>query len=107
MTGAMSISVSPPAGFFQSKLKESGAVSCSSSRPGRTSWAEVLETATKVAAQAKTLDVMHSRIVNQRFQLRVLNELGRGLTQEEFLKAKAEVENEQTAKRIGDKPVMV
>jgi hypothetical protein len=61
----------------------------------------------KVAAQAKTLDVMHSRIVNQRFQLRVLNELGRGLTQEEFLKAKAEVENEQTAKRIGDKPVMV
>lgn len=58
----------------------------------------------KVAAQAKALDRLHSRVVNQRFQLRVLNELGRGLSVEEFLKAKAEVENEQTLKRIGDKP---
>lgn len=58
----------------------------------------------KAAAQAKALDRQHSRIVNQRFQLRVLNELGRGLTVEEFLKAKAEVQNEQAAKRIGDKP---
>jgi hypothetical protein len=56
----------------------------------------------KVAAQARALDVMHNRIVNQRFQLRVLNELGRGLSREEFLKAKAVVENEQTVKRIGD-----
>lgn len=62
----------------------------------------------KVAAQAKALDVMHSRIVNQRFQLRVLNELGRGLSREEFLAAKAQVENEQTSSRIGDpEPAMV
>jgi hypothetical protein len=40
--------------------------------------------------------------VNQRFQLRTLNELGRGLTTDEFLAAKEKVENEQTAKRIGD-----
>jgi hypothetical protein len=58
----------------------------------------------KVAAQATALDRMHNRIVNQRFQLRILNELGRGLSQEEFLKAKAQVENEQTKERIGDKP---
>lgn len=56
----------------------------------------------KVAAQAQALDLMHNRIVNQRFQLRVLNELGRGLTKDEFLAAKDKVENEQTAKRIGD-----
>lgn len=61
----------------------------------------------KVAAQAQALDLLHNRVVNQRFQLRVLNEMGRGLTVEEFLKAKAEVQNEQTAKRIGDKPASV
>jgi hypothetical protein len=59
----------------------------------------------KVAAQAVALDRMHNRIVNQRFQLRVLNELGRGLTLDEFLKAKDQVGNEQTRERIGDKPV--
>lgn len=58
----------------------------------------------KVAAQKEALDRLHSRVVNQRFQLRTLNELGRGLTAEEFLEAKAKVSNEQTAKRIGDKP---
>lgn len=56
----------------------------------------------KVAAQAKALDALHSSIVRQRFQLRTLNELGRGLTTEEFLIARKTVENEQTAKRIGD-----
>jgi hypothetical protein len=56
----------------------------------------------KVAAQKAALDTLHSVIVRQRFQLRTLNELGRGLSREEFLKAKAEVENEQTAKRIGE-----
>lgn len=56
----------------------------------------------KVAAQKAALDQLHTRVVNQRFQLRVLNELGRGLTREEFLKARDAVENEQTAKRIGD-----
>lgn len=56
----------------------------------------------KVAAQARALDVLHSRVVSQRFQLRTLNELGRGLTREEFLKARDAIENEQTRKRIGD-----
>jgi hypothetical protein len=56
----------------------------------------------KVAAQSKALDILHSKIVRQRFQLRTLNELGRGLSREEFLKAKAAVENEQTVKRIGE-----
>ena len=56
----------------------------------------------KVAAQARALDVLHSRVVNQRFQLRPLNELGRGLTREEFLKARDAVENEQVRERIGD-----
>jgi len=56
----------------------------------------------KVAAQARALDVLHSRVVNQRFQLRTLNELGRGLTREEFLKARDAIENDQARKRIGD-----
>lgn len=57
---------------------------------------------TKVAAQARALDVLHSRVVSQRFQLRTLNELGRGLTREEFLKARDAVGNEQTVRRIGE-----
>jgi hypothetical protein len=56
----------------------------------------------KVEAQKVALDRLHTRVVNQRFQLRVLNELGRGLSREEFLKAKETVENEETRKRIGD-----
>jgi uncharacterized coiled-coil protein SlyX len=56
----------------------------------------------KVASQAAALDHLHSAVVRQRFVLRTLNELGRGLSKEEFLKAKETVENEQTAKRIGD-----
>ena len=56
----------------------------------------------KVAAQKAALDVLHSRVVNQRFQLRTLGELGRGLTSEEFVKARDAVANEQTRKRIGD-----
>jgi uncharacterized coiled-coil protein SlyX len=56
----------------------------------------------KVAAQARALDVLHSRVVNQRFQLRTLNELGRGLTREEFLKARDASANEQTRERVGE-----
>lgn len=56
----------------------------------------------KVASQAKALDAMHSTIVRQRFVLRTMEELGRGLTREEFLEAKARVGNEQTEKRIGE-----
>lgn len=56
----------------------------------------------KVAAQKAALDQLHSRVVNQRFQLRVINELGRGLTREEFLKARDAEVNAQTRDRIGD-----
>ena len=56
----------------------------------------------KVAAQAVALNALHNRVVNQRFQLRTLNELGRGLTREEFLKARDAIENDQTRDRIGD-----
>jgi uncharacterized coiled-coil protein SlyX len=55
----------------------------------------------KVAAQKSALDALHSTVVRQRFQLRILNELGRGLTTEEFLKARDAEQNEQTRKRIG------
>lgn len=65
--------------------------------PENMSWLQA-----KVAAQKAALDRAHSRTVNQRFQLRVLNELGRGLTREEFLAAKEKVESEQARKRIGD-----
>lgn len=56
----------------------------------------------KVAAQRKALDELHSRVVNQRFQLRVINEKGRGLTRAEFAEARDAIENEQTRERIGD-----
>lgn len=62
-----------------------------------TSWLQA-----KVAAQAKALDNLHNRVVRQRFQLRVLNELGRGLTCDEFVTHRDKVENEQTRVRIGD-----
>lgn len=62
-----------------------------------TSWLQ-----SKVAAQKAALDTLHSVVVRQRFQLRTVNELGRGLTRDEFLVAKKAVDNEQTAKRIGD-----
>ena len=56
----------------------------------------------KVAAQAKALDALHTRVVNQRFQLRTLNEMGRGLTREEFTAARDAVSNDQTRERIGE-----
>lgn len=56
----------------------------------------------KVAAQRAALDQLHSTVVRQRFVLRAQNELGRGLSREEFLKARDAVENEQVRKRIGD-----
>lgn len=56
----------------------------------------------KVAAQQVALNQLHNRVANQRFQLRVLNELGRGLTREEFIKYRDAVANDQTRERIGD-----
>ncbi len=56
----------------------------------------------KVAAQRVANDQMHSTVVRQRFVLNALERLGRGLTREEFLAAKAEVASEQSRQRIGD-----
>lgn len=54
----------------------------------------------KVARQQKALDALNRKVTTQRFYLRVLNELGRGITKEEFLEAKAALENEQKAERL-------
>lgn len=64
-----------------------------------TSWLQA-----KVAAQRVANDRMHSTIVRQRFVLRTLERLGRGLTAEEWKEARA-LENEQAQERIGD-PVL-
>jgi hypothetical protein len=56
----------------------------------------------KCLRQRAALDLLHTRVVNQRFQLRTLNELGRGLSKEEFLAARAEVGNELVRERIGE-----
>lgn len=44
---------------------------------------------TKVWRQKSALDYLNRRVLTQRFVLRTLEELGRGLTTEEFLAAKA------------------
>lgn len=61
----------------------------------------------KAHRQAVALDRLNRRVSNQRLQLRTLNELGRGLTVEEFLEAKAKLQNEQLSERIGTEPVSV
>src|SRR5271155_5180842 len=54
----------------------------------------------KADRQRKALDLLNRRVVNQRFQLRTLNELGRGLTTAEFLTAKEQLANEQVKNLI-------
>lgn len=56
----------------------------------------------KVAAQRAALDTLNRTIVRQRFVLRTLEELGRGLSRDEFLAAKENVANSQVRDRIGD-----
>lgn len=52
--------------------------------------------------QTLAADRAHSRLVRQRFELRTLNELGRGLTREEWLAARNATPNGQVRDRIGD-----
>jgi hypothetical protein len=54
----------------------------------------------KCMRQRAALDLLNRRVVNQRFQLRTINELGRGLTTAEFLAAKTAVVNEQVKNLI-------
>jgi len=54
----------------------------------------------KIQRQRAALDLLNRRVVNQRFQLRVVNELGRGLTTDEFITAKSQLGNEQVKNLI-------
>ena len=54
----------------------------------------------KVARQRAALDRLHNRVLNQRFQLRTLNALGRGLTPDEFREALDAVVNKDVTGRI-------
>lgn len=54
----------------------------------------------KVWRQQKALDLLNRRVVNQRFVLRSLEDLGRGLTRDEFLAAREQLGNEQVKNLI-------
>lgn len=61
----------------------------------------------KVWLQRQALDVLNRRVVSQRFVLRTLNEMGRGLSVEEYRAARQAVQNEQLRERIDEEPVAV
>lgn len=65
--------------------------------PDATAWLQ-----NKVWSQRVALNRLNTRVVNQRFQLRTLNQLGRGLTAEEFRAALADLENPDVRKRVED-----
>lgn len=65
--------------------------------PAATRWLQL-----KVIRQRGALDRLHSRVVTQRFQLRTLEELGRGLSREEYLAARAAEENPAVRERIAE-----
>jgi len=65
--------------------------------PSATAWLQ-----RKVWRQAKALDVLNRRVLSQRFVLRTLEELGRSLTKEEYLAAKARIADGQVRDRIDD-----
>lgn len=56
----------------------------------------------KVASQRKALDQLNRKVLSQRFRLRVLNEMGRDLTKDEYLAARDAIQNEQVKERIED-----
>lgn len=58
----------------------------------------------KCARQRAALDALNRRVVSQRFELRTLNELGRGLSAEEYRKAREAEQNEQLKARIAESP---
>jgi hypothetical protein len=65
------------------------------SYPGKMPW-----DLRKVARQRRALDQLNRKVLTQRFVLRTLEELGRGLTRQEYLSAKATVEDAQLRDRI-------
>jgi hypothetical protein len=54
----------------------------------------------KAIRQRAALDAMNRRLVSQRFVLRTLEQLGRGLSRDEYVAARAAVGNEQVRERI-------
>jgi hypothetical protein len=56
----------------------------------------------KVWSQRAALDVLNRRVVSQRFVLRTLEEMGRGLTIDEYREARDAVSNEQLRERIAE-----
>lgn len=56
----------------------------------------------KVASQRKALDTLNRKVVSQRFRLRVLQEMGRDLTKDEYLAARDAIQSEQVKDRIED-----
>ena len=70
--------------------------------PKATRWLQ-----SKVVRQREALDVLNHRVVSQRFVLRTLNEMGRGLSVEEYRAARQAVANDQLRGRIDEEPVAV
>lgn len=70
--------------------------------PQATAWLQA-----KVWRQRQVLDRENRTIISQRFVLRTLEALGRGLTREEYLTARKALENEQYRARIFGDPVKV
>ena len=63
--------------------------------PAATRWLQ-----RKVLRQAAALDELNRRVVSQRFVLRTLDGLGRSLRKEEYLAARAAIDNAQLRDRI-------
>jgi hypothetical protein len=60
----------------------------------------------KIRRQREALDILNRRVVSQRFQLRTLEGLGRGLTRDEYAEARAAEQNEQLRNRIDAEPAV-
>ena len=65
--------------------------------PAATRWLQ-----RKVLRQAGALDELNRRVVSQRFVLRTLDRLGRSLSKEEYLAARAAIGNARLRDRIDD-----
>lgn len=66
--------------------------------PKATAWLQ-----RKVWSQRTALARLNQRVVNQRFVLRALNELGRSLSAEEYKKAREALGNEQVRAMVEEK----
>ena len=65
--------------------------------PEATHWLQL-----KVWRQRVALDVLNRKVLSQRFVLREVERLGRGLTRYEYELARARIENDQLRERIED-----